>query len=232
MTAPCRTAIACAIARPSPLPYGTAFRTSTSRNAIGNSIEVVGVSAPVPCLASAGKRASARPPPRRCASRAVRPAVRAGAGGGRRNSPGRCGGTAAHAERPRLVAGRRGGGRPHAQVMVSADGRGTRDAPRPTGAHVDGGLRGPACDSRAARVRRWVRIWSMTDDGVMNATMRMTPWQAGHASGSTSRICRRSAAHRRLASGGARRGAGTIASGTGAGLACRRIPRGRLARQP
>jgi hypothetical protein len=34
-----------------------------------------------------------------------------------------------------------------------------------------------------------VRIWSITDVWVMNATMRMAPWQVGHASESTSKIC-------------------------------------------
>ena len=51
----------------------------------------------------------------------------------------------------------------------------------------------------------------------MNATMRMTPWQAGHARGSTSKICGRSAAHRRLASVGTSRGAETMAGGAGGG---------------
>ena len=68
---------------------------------------------------------------------------------------------------------------------MSADGRGARDAPRLTGARVDGGLRGPACDSRAARVRSWVRSWSMTDDCVMHATMRIPPWQACQPSSET-----------------------------------------------
>ena len=53
----------------------------------------------------------------------------------------------------------------------------------------------------------------MTDDCVMNATMRITPWQDGHARGSTSEICCRSAAHRRLASVSASLGAGTIRGG-------------------
>ena len=55
------------------------------------------------------------------------------------------------------------------------------------------------------RVRRCVRIWLITDAWVINALIRMTPWQDGHASGSTSVICRASAAHRRLASVGASR---------------------------
>jgi hypothetical protein len=33
-----------------------------------------------------------------------------------------------------------------------------------------------------------VRIWSITDVCVMMATMRIAPWQLGHASGSTSKI--------------------------------------------
>ena len=53
--------------------------------------------------------------------------------------------------------------------------------PRLAGARVDGGLRGPACASREVRVRRWVRIWSITDVWVMQATRRIAPWQDGHA---------------------------------------------------
>jgi len=59
-----------------------------TRGPIGDSLGVAGVSAPVRCLARTGERASARPQPRRCATRAVRPAVRTGdpgpaeAGGG------------------------------------------------------------------------------------------------------------------------------------------------------
>jgi hypothetical protein len=45
----------------------------------------------------------------------------------------------------------------------------------------------------------------MTDDCVMNATIRIAPWQAGHARGSTSKTCWRRAAQRRLASVGASR---------------------------
>jgi hypothetical protein len=56
-----------------------------------------------------------------------------------------------------------------------------------------------------------VRIWSITDVCVMKATMRIAPWQVGQASGSTSKICCKRAAHRRVASVGASRGAGTIA---------------------
>ena len=146
----------------------------------------------------------------------------------------RAGGTAAHAEGPRVAAGRRG--RAQGTVGASADGRGARDAPRLAGARVDGGLLAPAwvaCAAREARVRRCARIWSITDAWVMNATMRMAPWQVGHASESTSNICCSRVAHRRLASVGARRGAATMAGGAqGAGSACRRMPRGRLAYQP
>ena len=56
---------------------------------------------------------------------------------------------------------------------------------RLAGARVVGGLREPAWAACAARVRRWVRIWSITAFCVMNATMRIPPWQDGHASGST-----------------------------------------------
>jgi hypothetical protein len=60
----------------------------------------------------------------------------------------------------------------------------------------------------------------MTVVCVMTATLRIAPWQDGHVSGSTSKICWRSARHRRLASVGARRGAGTMAGGAqGAGSA-------------
>ena len=109
-----------------------------------------------------------------------------------------------------------------------------RDVFRLAGARVDGGLRGPACASRAARARRRARIWSITDAWVMHATTRIVPWQVGHASGSTSKICCSRAAHRRVASLGARRGAGTIAGGpsAAAGAAFARMPRGRLAYQP
>jgi hypothetical protein len=107
---------------------------------------------------------------------------------GRRGPLGRCGGTAAHAERPLVFAGRRGG-RPHAEVVMPADGRGARVVPRFAGARVD-------------------------------------PQHAGHASGSTSKICWRRATHRRLASVGASRGAETMAGGPGpsavAGAACPR----------
>ena len=100
------------------------------------------------------------------------------------------------------------GARTHGVVGAAANGRGARAVPRLAGARVAGGLRGPACPSREARVRRWVRIWSITDVWVMKATMRIAPWQVGHASGSTSKICWSSDAHRRVASVGASRGAG------------------------
>jgi len=98
----------------------------------------------------------------------------------------RAGGTAAHADGPRVVAERRG--RPQMTGAASADERGVRAGPRLAGARVDGGLRGPACAAREARVRRWVRIWSITDVWVMQATRRIAPWQDGHASGSTSLV--------------------------------------------
>ena len=140
--------------------------------------------------------------------------------------------------RPHRRSPRGGGASGRTQVTggASADGRGERDAPRLAGARVDGGLLAPAwvaCAAREARVRRCARIWSITDAWVMNATMRMAPWQVGHASESTSNICCSRVAHRRLASVGARRGAATMAGGAqGAGSACRRMPRGRLAYQP
>ena len=101
----------------------------------------------------------------------------------------RAGGTAAHAEGPRVVAGRRG----CTQVTggASADGRGARDVPRLAGAGVDRGLRGPACASREVRVRRWVRIWSITDVWVKQATRRIAPWQDGHACGAYTPCTRR-----------------------------------------
>jgi hypothetical protein len=74
----------------------------------------------------------------------------------------------------------------------------------------------------------------MTDAWVMNAMIRMGPRHVGHARGSTSKICWRRAAHRRVASVGASRGAETIAGGTAAAAvaALLRIPRGRLPYQP
>ncbi len=94
----------------------------------------------------------------------------------------RAGGTAAHADGPRVVAERRG--RAQRTGAASADERGGRAGPQLAGARVDGGLRGPACAAREARVRRWVRIWSITDVWVMPATRRSAPWQVGHLSGS------------------------------------------------
>ncbi len=137
-----------------------------------------------------------------------------------------------------MAAGRRG--RAQGTVGASADGRGARDAPRLVGARVDGGLLAPAwvaCAARAARVRRCARSWSITDACVMNATMRMAPWQVGHASGSTSKICCSRVAHRRDASVGASGHAGTIAGGPSArvgGLGARRWPLGLVGpvRQP
>ena len=61
---------------------------------------------------------------------------------------------------------------------------GARAGLRLARARVDGGLRGPACASREARVPRWVRIWSSTDVCVMHAKMRIAPWPVGYASGS------------------------------------------------
>jgi transposase len=121
------------------------------------------------------------------------------------------GGGVPSASRARL-AGRKNGG-----YRGGGDAGGDRsDAPRFVGARVDGGLRGPPCASRAARVRRCARIRSITETWVMNATTRMGPWQVGHASGSTSKICCKRAAHRRVASVGASRGAGTIRGGVSA----------------
>ncbi len=53
--------------------------------------------------------------------------------------------------------------------------------------------------------------------------IRIGPWHVGHASGSTSKICWRSDAHRRVASVGASLGAGAITGGAPvADSACRR----------
>ena len=49
----------------------------------------------------------------------------------------------------------------------------------------DGGLRAPPGATVVARVRRCVRIWSITDVWVMNAMIRMGPRHVGHARGST-----------------------------------------------
>ncbi len=104
-------------------------------------------------LASAAWRAVAYRRSRSGASSAAGTAVKVGG----RTWPGpigRAGGTAAHAEGPRVVAGRRG--RPQVTGAASADGRGARAVPRLGRARVVGGLRGPACATREARVRRWV----------------------------------------------------------------------------
>ena len=77
---------------------------------------------------------------------------------------------ARHAERPRVLGAGRWGGRTHGAVVASADGRGARAGPRLAGAGVDAGLRAAA---EAARVWRCVRIWSITEICVMNATMRI-----------------------------------------------------------
>ena len=77
----------------------------------------------------------------------------------------------------------------------------------------DGGLRAPTWAAVMARVRKWVRIWSITDRGVKNATTRIVPWPVGPARGATSPLCGRSAAHQRDAAVGANHGAGTIAGG-------------------
>ena len=84
-----------------------------------------------------------------------------------------------------------------------------RAAGRPVGpAAVEGGLRAPGRVSAVEWVYRCVRIWSITDAWAMKARIRMVPWHFGHTSGSTSKICRSIAAHRRVASVGAKRGAG------------------------
>jgi len=92
---------------------------------------------------------------------------------------------------------------------------GSRADSGPDGPRVEGGLRA-AWAVVVARVRRCARIWSITDGCVMNATIRIAPWQAGHARGSTSKICWSRVAHRRVASAGPSRGAGTIAGGVSA----------------
>ena len=72
------------------------------------------------------------------------------------------------------------------------------------------------CAFVGCSVSYWTLSFRITDAWVMNPTTRMGPWQVGHASGSTSNICCRRAAHRRVASLGARRGAGTIRGGVSA----------------
>ena len=97
---------------------------------------------------------------------------------GRRGPIGGAGGTDAHAERLRAEAGCRG----EAQwVRCTAAAR--RGASGPAGPRVDGALRAPAWAACAARVRRCVRILSITEACVINATIRIAPWQAGHARG-------------------------------------------------
>lgn len=50
-------------------------------------------------------------------------------------------------------------------------------------ARGDGGLCAPPAAVVEAGVRRWVRIWSVTDGWVLNATRRLGPRHAGHAKG-------------------------------------------------
>ncbi len=111
-------------------------------------------------------------------------------------------------------------------------------APSPAGPRVAGGLRAPAWAAGAARVRRWLRIWSITDGCVLSATMRIAPRPVGHASGSTSTNCWSRTAHRRLASVGSSRGGddrgrpvrcGSLqrlphAAGAGGTMTARRVP--------
>jgi hypothetical protein len=113
---------------------------------IGTSIEVGEVQALVPCLERTGERASARLPPRRCASRAVRSAVRTGDPGpaGPRD---RSGETAAHAGGPRVVAGPRG--RTQVTRGASAERR------RSVGGTAWGACRAPA----RGGPRRWGAPW-------------------------------------------------------------------------
>ena len=61
--------------------------------------------------------------------------------------------------------------------------RGRRGAPQVAGARVDGGPRTPGA---MVRVRRCVRIWSITAAWVMTAMIRMVPWQPGQMCSTTS----------------------------------------------
>ncbi len=74
-----------------------------------------------------------------------------------------------HAKLSRRAATPRG----RRRVLRGESGRlqtGVGRVPCPSSrARVDGGLRGPACASRAARARRWMRFWSITDARVMQA---------------------------------------------------------------
>ena len=70
---------------------------------------------------------------------------------------------------------------------------GRRRVPRATDAAIEGGLRAPGRAPAVVRLRRCVRIWSITDACVMHATIRIGPAQGGHTSGSTSKICRSNA---------------------------------------
>jgi len=170
--------------------------------------------------ARAGRRAAACPPPaaaprwpsgRRCPWAPGRRRGRSDAPVGRTRTPN-------VPARGRGVGGRRSGSggprrvvawRPVLTVL------GSRADSGPDGPRVEGGLRA-AWAVVVARVRRCARIWSITDGCVMNATIRIAPWQAGHARGSTSKICWSRVAQRRVASDGASRGAGTIAGGVAA----------------
>jgi len=102
--------------------------------------------------------------------------------------------------------------RPQGRVWASAGGRAARAVLRLAGARVDGGLRA-AWAAGAARARRWVRIRSMTDACVRKATIRVAPWNVGHASGSTSQICGRRSAVGSPPTGGWARSAPAVGRG-------------------
>ena len=88
----------------------------------------------------------------------------------------------------RLVGGEDGGVRAGCRGEVQWAGwaaAGRRTAPGPDVLRVDGGLRTRPTAAAEARVRRSVRIWSITDAWVMHAMIRMGPRHVGHARGST-----------------------------------------------
>ena len=113
-------------------------------------------------------------------------------------------------------------GRPAGPVTGRRPWHRTDLGPRraPNGPDESAGARGATVRERGssdvAWVRRCVRIWSITADGVMQATIRVGPAQCGHASGSPSTICCRTAAQRGEAPVGASRGVVTIGTGASA----------------
>ena len=113
-----------------------------------------------------------------------------GSASGRRRRAGARFRTSGHTARPRPVSRGAGGDmqEPQGAWRGAVPAVGCRRPPRTMDAPIEGGRRAPGRCPGAERVRRGVRIWSITVDCVMNATSRIEPAHCGHTSGSTSKI--------------------------------------------